>query len=68
MSIRMIAKELYRLQQALDRLENLMETAPLEQQESLKDRIRRLQAERDMIRQALEGKKGSPTYPTDRRS
>jgi len=48
MSIRMIAKELYRLQQALDRLENLMETAPLEQQESLKDRIRRLQAERDI--------------------
>lgn len=67
MSIRMIAKELYRLQQDLDHLENLEKSASPEQREGLKDRIRRMKSERDLIRRALEGKKGSPTHPTDRR-
>jgi len=58
MSIRMIASELYQLIQKVEKLENQIQDAPLEKQEELKDRLRKVRAERDRMRRVLDGEKG----------
>ncbi|MFC1488447.1 hypothetical protein ACFL6B_01225 [Thermodesulfobacteriota bacterium] len=58
MSIRMIANELYQLIQKVEKLERQIQDAPLEKQEKLKDRLRKVKAERDRMRRALDGEKG----------
>ncbi|MEW5908435.1 MAG: hypothetical protein AB1659_01390 [Thermodesulfobacteriota bacterium] len=63
MSIRLIAKDLYRLIREVESLEKEIETAPSHKQEALKDRLRRLKAERDHIRRMLEGSKDTPVIP-----
>lgn len=63
MSIRLIAKDLYRLQQEVDKIEKQIENAAYEKQETLKDQLRKIKAERDRIRRMLDGSKDSPTYP-----
>ncbi|MCU0559991.1 MAG: hypothetical protein MUD16_07330 [Desulfobacterales bacterium] len=57
MSIRLIAKDLYRLQQEAARWERELAAAPAERREELADRLRRVRAERDRLRAALDGQK-----------
>lgn len=57
MSIRLIARELYQLIREIESLEKRLESVPLEQQASIQDRLRRLRAERNRMRGALEGSK-----------
>ena len=62
MSIRMIAKELYRLEQEVEKLEDEIRSAPLEDREAIKDRLRKLKAERDRMRKTLNGAKVPPPF------
>ena len=57
MSIRLIARELYRLQQEVDALEKEREIAPAGRLEELADRLRKKRAERDRMRRVLDGSK-----------
>nr|MBC8363343.1 hypothetical protein [Candidatus Desulfatibia profunda] len=58
MSIRMIAKELYRLLREMEAIEKQIKSAPAEKQEALKDQLRKVKAEKDRVRSILEGRKG----------
>jgi hypothetical protein len=58
MSIRDIAKELYRLAKVVDRLETEFETAPPEERVLLEEKLRKAKAERDAVRRILDGRKG----------
>jgi len=60
MSIRLIAKELYALQQEVEKLEDQVRLAPPEKQEAMKERLRRLKAERARLRKVLDGAKEPP--------
>lgn len=62
MSIRMIARDLYRLQQEVEELERELDAVPLEKKEGIRDRLRKVKAERDRMRRALEGTKEPPPY------
>ncbi|UCF56730.1 MAG: hypothetical protein JSW15_11770 [Deltaproteobacteria bacterium] len=62
MSIRMIARDLYRLQQEVEELERQLDAVPLEKKEGIRDRLRKVKAERDRMRRALEGSKEPPPY------
>ena len=62
MSIRMIARDLYRLQQEVEELERQLDAVPLEKKEGIRDRLRKVKAERDRMRRALEGSKEHPPY------
>jgi hypothetical protein len=62
MSIRMIARDLYRLQQEVEELETQLDAVPLEKKEGIRDRLRKVKAERDRMRRALEGSKEPPPY------
>ena len=57
MSIRLIAKELYRLQQAVEKLEKELACTPAGRSDERSDRLRKLRAERDRMRRALDGSK-----------
>ena len=62
MSLRLIAKDLYRLQKEVDQLEKRLETAPVEGREVLKENLRKVKAERDRMRRILDGNKELPPY------
>lgn len=57
MPIRMIAQELYRLIQEVERLEKNLMSVPFEKQAKIKDQLRKIKAERDRMHAILEGKK-----------
>jgi uncharacterized protein YlxW (UPF0749 family) len=57
MTIRMIAQELYRLIQEVERLENKLKSLPFEKQAKIKDQLRKTKAERNRMYTILEGKK-----------
>jgi CHASE3 domain sensor protein len=63
MSIRLLAKELYRLQQQVEKLEKELEDAPLDRHEHLQERLRSVRAERDHLRRVLDGQKDTPAKP-----
>ena len=58
MPIRMIARELYQLLREVEKIEKQIENAPAEKLEILKDQLRKAKAERNRMRNILEGKKG----------
>ena len=60
MSIRLIAKDLYRLRQEVERLETELAAAPMAEQEAIQARLRQARAERDRLRATLDGRKDSP--------
>ena len=60
MSIRLLAKDLYRLQREVERLETELASAPLGKQEAIQIKLRQTRAERDRLRAALDGRKDSP--------
>jgi hypothetical protein len=53
----MIAKELYQLQQEVEKLEMEMASAPLDQREALREKLRKAKADRDRMRRILDGEK-----------
>jgi len=57
MPIRMITQELYRLLQEVEKVEKQLQNAPFEKHEEIKDQLRKLKAERNRVRDTLEGKK-----------
>ena len=63
MSIRLIAKDLYRLHQEVERLEAELAAAPISKQEAIQIKLHQARAERDRLRAALDGRKDSP-HPT----
>ena len=58
MSIRLIAKDLYQLIRQVEQIEKQLKDAPLEQQDELRHRLRKVRAERDRMRRMLDGEKG----------
>ena len=62
MSIRLIARDLYRLQQEVEELEKALAAAPAETQAALRDQLRKTRAERDRMQRILEGTKAPPPY------
>jgi hypothetical protein len=62
MSVRMIARDLYRLQKEVDRLEGQLKVCHPEKREELEDQFRKAKAERDRVKRMLEGSKGEPPY------
>ena len=62
MSIRMLARDLYDLEKEVERLEKELNSAPLKERPELKDRLRKVKADRDKLRRALEGSKEPPPY------
>jgi uncharacterized protein (DUF3084 family) len=56
MSIRMLAQELYRLLQEVEVIEKQLENAPPKKKEEIKDKLRKIRAERNRIRTALDGR------------
>jgi uncharacterized protein (DUF3084 family) len=65
-SIRLIAKELYQLQQEVERLEREIEAAPSERRAALAEELRKARAEKDRMWRILEGNKESPSARTPR--
>jgi len=66
MSIRMIAKDLYRLKQDVEMLEEQVESSSSEKKEELKDRLRKVRAERNRMQRILDGAKEPPAYKVPR--
>jgi hypothetical protein len=60
MSIRLLAKDLYRVQQQVGRLERALQEAPVAQQADLEDKLRQARAERERLRRIMEGQKDEP--------
>jgi len=56
-SIRLIAKELYLLQQEVERLEREIESAPYEERAALTEELRKVRAEKIRMWRILEGNK-----------
>ncbi len=55
MTIREIAKDLYRLQQAVKNLEKELETAPREKHVTIEQKLRQAKAARNRMRRILDG-------------
>ena len=62
MSVRMIARDLYRLQQQVDRLEGRLQACPPGKREELEEELRKAKAERERVKRMLEGTKKEPPY------
>ena len=60
MSIRLIAKDLYRLSREVEKLENELAAAPAPQHQELEAKLREARAERNRLRAILDGQKDSP--------
>jgi GAF domain-containing protein len=58
----MIARDLYRLQQEVDRLESQLKAVPAAKREDFEDQLRKTRAERDRVKRMLEGSKEEPPY------
>lgn len=62
MSIRLIAKDLYRLKNEVEQLEKELEHAPSDRQDALADTLRRTRADLDRLQRMLDGAKNPPDY------
>ena len=62
MSIRLIAKELYRLEKDVEQLEKALHESPAERKPVLELSLWKARAERDRMRGVLEGTKDEPPY------
>ena len=56
MSIKLIAKDLYRLQKKVGQLEEALSAAPLNDRAVLEEKLRKARAEKAQLRRALDGK------------
>jgi hypothetical protein len=57
MPIKMIARELYLLLREVEKTEKELKNASLEKHSEIKDKLRKIKAERNRMRAILEGKK-----------
>ena len=57
MPIKMIARELYLLLREVEKTEKELKNAPFEKHQEIKDKLRKIKAERNRMRAILEGKK-----------
>jgi hypothetical protein len=57
MPIRLIAKELYRLQREVEEIEKELQAAPPREQDSIRDTLRKKRAEWQQVRNILDGEK-----------
>jgi hypothetical protein len=55
MSLQLIARDLYRLQQEVDRLEKELSDSPPVKREALERNLARAKSERDQMRKMLDG-------------
>jgi len=62
MSIRFIARDLYRLQRDVEGLEAFLKTSSSKDKNHIENRLLQLRAERDHLRAVLEAKKERPPY------
>lgn len=62
MSIRLIALELYRLEREVSAIEKELASARSEHRDELRDRLRKIRAERNQMKKMLEGAKEEPKY------
>jgi hypothetical protein len=60
MSIRLLARDLYRVQQEVDRIERALQEAPFDRRSGLEDKLRQARAERARLRRVMEGQKDAP--------
>jgi len=58
MSIKLLARDLYRLQQEVERLEEKLAAAPAEKRAGIEEALRRTRAEKQSVRRALDGQIG----------
>jgi hypothetical protein len=63
MSIRLIARDLYRLQREVDALEKRLSEAPLEEVEAVREKLRKAKAEMIRMRNVLDGRIDRPKRP-----
>ncbi len=66
MSIRIIAKDLYRIRKEVEALEEKLKNTPYEKQEEIKDLLRKQKAELTRMQRMLDGAKEPPAYRTPR--
>jgi hypothetical protein len=62
MSIRLIARELYRLQKEVERLEAGLPLASVMDRDRLQDELRKVRAERDRMKRVMEGSKSQTDH------
>jgi hypothetical protein len=62
MPLKLIARELYRLKQEVEKLEQLVENAPMEERAVLEDTLRKTRAEEVRLQRMLDGNKEPPAY------
>jgi len=62
MSIRLLAVELYRAQQKVDRIQKEIDKADYKEQESLQDELRIAGKELQLLRKMLDGRKESGSF------
>ncbi len=66
MSIRLLAQDLYRVQQEVERLERELQEASADRKPGIEDRLRQARAERTRLRRTMEGQKDAPVRPGGR--
>ena len=62
--LKALAKELYRAQQKVHRLQEQLENAPLSEKETIRRELRGATAECTQLRRLIEAKKERPLYST----
>lgn len=62
MSIKLIARELYRLEKETADLEKRLTECPHNEREALEDTLRKVRAVRNRMRKILDGAKDDPPY------
>ena len=58
MSIKLLARDLYRLQKEVERLEQHLATAHMEERSRIEETLRKVRAEMGQVRRALDGQIG----------
>ena len=58
MSIRLLARDLYRLQKEVEQLEEKLAATPEEKRSEIADALRKARAEKESLRRALDGQIG----------
>jgi hypothetical protein len=62
MSVQLIAKELYRLIQEVEEMEERISAAPYEKREEMRFQLLKSKADRDHMRKILDGRKDAPAH------
>ena len=61
MSIRLLARDLYRAQREVERLERALQETPIDRRSDLEDKLRQARAERVRLRRVMDGQKDAPS-------